>query len=68
MSANPAHQFEFTHYLESEVEMKCKISFCVCLSFLDIILNFALILQINGLFKCHPGDQGVSVEGENKNF
>ena len=24
--------------------MKCKICFCVCYSFLDIILNFALIL------------------------
>ena len=46
--------------------MKCKI--CVCLSFLDIILNFALILLLNGLFKCHPGDQSASVEGENNIF
>ena len=46
--------------------MKCKICFVfLCLSFLDIILNFALILLRNGLFKCHPGNQGASVEGEN---
>ena len=38
--------------------------FCVCWSFLDIILNFELILM-NGLFKYRPGDQGASVEGEN---
>ena len=70
MSANPAHHFEFAHCLELKwnVEMKCKISFCVGLSFLDIILNFALILLMNGLFKRHPGDQDVSVEGENKIF
>ena len=48
--------------------MKCRISFCVCLSFLDIIINFVLILLMNSLFKCHPGNQGVSVEGENKIF
>ena len=37
----------------------------MCLSFLDIILNFALLLLVNGLFKCDPGNQGASVEGEN---
>ena len=45
--------------------MKCKICFCVCLSFLDII-HFALILLMNCLFKYHPGDQGASVEGKKK--
>ena len=48
--------------------MKCKICFCVCLSFLDIILNFALILLMNCLFKYHRGDQGASVEGKNNIF
>ena len=48
--------------------MKCKICFCVCWSFLDIIQNFAVMLLMNGLFKCHPGDQGASVEGENNIF
>ena len=45
--------------------MKFKICFCVCCSFLDIILNFELILLMTGLFKYHAEDQGASVEDEN---
>ena len=48
--------------------MNIKIYFCVCKSFLDTILNFALILLMNGLLKHHAGDQGAPVEAENNIF
>ena len=48
--------------------MKLKIYFCVRKSFLDTILNFAIILLMDCLLKYHAGDQGAPVEGETNIF